>query len=220
MTSYRQGLVTCGACGHGHEFNMLTGTNTQGGPDLDLRPAEMQRSTMSSWIQRCRSCGYCAPDLSKFDERLRAVMKSTAYRAILDDRQLPRLAATFICAGMLDEASGRPGEAGWSYLHAAWVLDDHGKDELARHWRGWAADVFLALLAKGETFADDGASDLVVADCLRRAGRGAEALPVIDGALGRDGDETVRKALAFERKLISLGDVSRYTVWNAKEAAD
>lgn len=121
---------------------------------------------------------------------------------------------------MLDVASGRQVDAGWSYLHAAWVLDDFQKDDLARHWRSCAADVFLELLEKGGTFAEDGASELIVADCLRRAGRGAEALAVIDGALGRDGNETVRKALAFERKLIALGDVSRYTVWNAKEAAD
>jgi hypothetical protein len=221
MTSYKSAHVTCGACGQEQEYNLLTSTNTQGEPDLDLRPPEMQRSTMASWIQRCRSCGYCAPDLSKFDEGLRAVMNGTAYRAILEDRQLPRLAATFVCSGMLDEAANRPGDAGWSCLHAAWVLDDWGKDELARHWRGRAADVFLALLAKGETFAEDaGASDLVVADCLRRVGRGAEALPVIDGALARDGDDTVRKALAFERKLITLGDLARYTIWDARKAAE
>lgn len=218
MTSYSSRFVTCGACGHGFEYNQLAGTSTEGGPDLDLRPAEMHRSTMDCWIHRCPSCGYCARDLAKFDERFRAVMEMTAYRAILSDRQLPKLASTFLCAGMLDEAAGRPGDAGWSYLHAAWVLDDHDKDDLARHWRGWAADVFLAVVAKGETFADDGASELIVADCLRRAGRGAEALPVIDGALARDGDDTVRKALAFERKLIALGDVSRHTVWDAKQA--
>lgn len=219
MTSYSSGFVTCGACGHGHEYNRLVGTYVEGEPDLDLRPPEMHRSTMSSWIQRCPSCKYCARDVSKFDEGLRAVMKGDAYQAILNDGQLPKLASTFVCAGMLDEAAGRPGDAGWSYLHAAWVLDDHRNEELARHWRGWAADVFLALLAKGEAFAEDGASELVASDCLRRAGRGAEALPVIDGALGRDGDEKVRKALAFERKLIALGDLSPHGIWEAEKAA-
>jgi hypothetical protein len=73
---------------------------------------------------------------------------------------------------------------------------------------------------KGETFAEDaGASELVAADCLRRAGRGTEALPVIDGALGRDGDDKVRKALAFERKLIALGDLARHGIWEAEKAA-
>jgi hypothetical protein len=217
MTSYKRDVVTCGACGHASEFNITTSLRAEFGPDLDLRPAER---AMSNWVQRCRSCGYCAPDISKFDERLRGILTSTAYRAILDDRRMPRLAWTFVCAGMLDEASGRQADAGWSYLHAAWELDDFRYDEGARHYRGQAADIFLALLAKGETFADDGASELVAADCLRRAGRGAEALPMIDGALARDGDDTVRKALEFERRLIALGDLARYTIWDAKKAAE
>jgi hypothetical protein len=220
MTSYSSDWVVCGACGHGREYNLLVGVRIEGEPDLDLRPEKMNLVPLDSWIQRCPHCKYCAQDISKFDEGLRAVMKSTAYQRILADSRLPRLAQTFVCAGMIAEASSQPGEAGWSYLHAAWVLDDQKNEELARHWRGWAADVFLSLLAKGETFAEDGASELVAADCLRRAGRGAEALPLIDGALARGGDDKVRQALAFERKLIALGDLSQHGFWDARKAAE
>lgn len=123
------------------------------------------------------------------------------------------LASTFICAALLAEAAGRRDEVGWGYLHAAWTLDDAGKDELARSARGKAADTFLGLLAEGQTFAPEpGVSELVVADCLRRGGRGAEALPVIERTLAQGHQDLIQKILVFQRVLIQRGDTSPHLI--------
>ena len=55
----------CYVCGKMSEQMVLVSTNQFGYPDLDLRPPEMERSTMDWWIEECPHCGYVAPDLSE-----------------------------------------------------------------------------------------------------------------------------------------------------------
>ena len=54
----------CAMCGSTNEYNELASTNTFGSPDLDLRPAEMRRSTMPLWVQECPECGYVSKKVS------------------------------------------------------------------------------------------------------------------------------------------------------------
>ena len=178
----------------------------------------MQRSTMRAWIQRCPSCGYSARDASQFDDRFRPVMAGATYRSQVTDTHYPELASTFICSALLAEAVGRRDEAGWTYLHAAWTLDDASQDDLARLWRGKAADLFLALLADGQSFVQQsGASEVIVTDCLRRSGRGDEALPLIERALSHSYDDVIHKILTLQRVLIQRGDTSRHLIEEALE---
>jgi hypothetical protein len=218
MTTFASQSVACGNCGHVFNHPTLASTYTFGSPDLDTRPPELQRSTMHAWIQRCPSCGYCSRDVAEFDHRLRPVLESTEYRSQLTDAVYPELTSIFICAGMLAEAAGRQADAGWAYLHAAWTLDDANKDELARIWRGKAADKILAALGDEQLFAEQaGASEAIATDCLRRAGRGAEALPVIERALSQSYDDVIHKILALERLLIQRGDAGRHLIKEAFE---
>lgn len=55
----------CGVCGGISEQTGLQSTNAFGSPDLDLRPPEMERSTMCYWVQTCPQCGYCASDIAE-----------------------------------------------------------------------------------------------------------------------------------------------------------
>jgi hypothetical protein len=219
MTTFRQESVACGNCGHLFTHQTLASTYTSGSPDLDTRPPELQRSTMHAWIQRCPSCGYCSRDVAEFDHRFRPVMEGAGYGSQLADSRYPELASTFICAGMLAEAGGRQADAGWAYLNAAWTLDDANKDELARVWRRRAADKFLAVLKDGQLFAEQpGASEAIVTDCLRRAGRGTEALQVIERGLSQSYDDVIHKILSFEQVLIQRGDMAPHLIKEALEA--
>src|SRR6266487_3360228 len=219
MTTFAQHSVACGNCGHLFTHQTIASTYTFGSPDLDTRPPELQRSTMHAWIQRCPSCGYCSRDVAEFDPRFRPVMEGAEYGSQLADSRYPALASTFVCAGMLAAAGGRRADAGWAYLHAAWTLDDANKDELARVWRRRAADKFLAVLNDGQLFAEQlGASEAIVTDCLRRAGRGSEALQVVDRGLSQSYDDVIHKILALERKLIQRGDTGRHVFKEAFEA--
>lgn len=211
MTTFERHSVVCGACRHVFGHHALASTNAFGWPDTDTRPPEMKRSTMRSWVQRCPSCGYCAPDAAKFDERCRAVLEGDRYRSQLAETVYPDLASSFVCSGWLAESVGQRDDAGWAYLHAAWVLDDAGNEASARGWRSRAADAFLAVLAGGQTFApQSGVSEAILADCLRRAGRGSEAMPIVEKALGQSHDDVVLKLLAFQQSLVERGDVSRH----------
>jgi hypothetical protein len=44
-----------------------------------------------------------------------------------------------------------------------------------------------------------------MADCLRRAGRGTEALEVVERGLSQSYEDVIQKILAFERALIQRG---------------
>jgi hypothetical protein len=216
MTTLFKVKVSCGACGHPFAHHVVISTNIFGSPDLDGRPPEMKRSTISEWVHRCPSCGYCAGEISKFDERFRAVMNSAAYGNQLADQRYPTLASSFICAAMLAEAGERRENAGWTYLHAAWALDDEGKDDLARMARNCAAAIFDALVVEGRPFATNpGASETVLADCLRRAGREPEALRVVDRALSQSYEEEIKKLLMLQQELIRRGDTGRHLVQEA-----
>lgn len=132
MTTYANHTDTCGACGHVFASRGLMSTNSFGSADLDTRPPEMRRSTMDVWVIRCPSCGYCAKRISVFDDRLRPVLESLAYRSQLGDANFPELASTFICHEMLLASAGERYLAAWAHLHAAWCLEDAGK----KSWRG------------------------------------------------------------------------------------
>jgi hypothetical protein len=114
---------------------------------------------------------------------------------------------------MLADASTQSKDAAWHYLHAAWALDDAHQDDLARLWRSKAADRFLALITAGQRFFDQtGASEAITSDCLRRSGRGTEALPLIEQALHQGCVDIIHSVLEFERALIQRGDISHHLI--------
>lgn len=209
MTTYWSESTTCGACGRVFTHECLISTNAYGSPDLDLRPPEMHRSTMTKWVQHCPTCGYCAKDVSKFEAKLRGLLEDARYQSQLADKEYPALASTFICAGKVSELACEAVVAGWHYLHAAWVLDDHQCDPLARQWRSRAADIFVGAVAKGTALAGvAGGSQAIIVDCLRRSQRNAEALEIISQTLGHSCDDMIRQALVYQRRLIESGDVA------------
>ena len=79
---------------------MLGSTSTFGSPDLDLRPAEMQRSTMEVWLQVCPHCRYIAPAISQQVGDL-SFVATAEYGTTLDDRRFPELARRFLAYALL-----------------------------------------------------------------------------------------------------------------------
>ena len=70
----------CSVCGATNEFRVLLSTNTfGGGPDLDLRPAEMKRSTMPVWVQECPECGFISGDVTDLSTVTREWLQSEQY---------------------------------------------------------------------------------------------------------------------------------------------
>ncbi len=219
MTTFAKESVTCECCRHVFTHQALSSTNEFGSPDLDTRPPEMKRSTMSAWIRRCPSCGYCSRYRTPYDAHFAAVVSSVPYRLQLADPSYPELAASFACAALLADAVGRQEDAAWAYLHAAWVLDDANKDELAGACRAKAADRFVTCAARGAAQAPQKGVPLAIAvDCLRRAGLAPQATRLIDSALSQTPEDIIQKVLMLQRTLIARGDTAAHLISEACQA--
>ncbi len=208
--------LTCAICEKESTQQVLISTNAMGHSDLDLRPPEMQRSTMHTWVQRCRSCGYCAPSIEEAIEGAETLLGEERYRKIRAKRSYPALARDFLCWSLLAENAGDLLEAGWAALHAAWVLDDEGKEKVAAECRGKAADLFIqAIKKRKKPCKSAGESELLVTDILRRCGRFEDARDMGLEGLDRMPRSFVEKLLLFELERIKEGDTGRYTVKDA-----
>lgn len=210
MTTLGLQNVNCRNCDQGSEQNIVLSTNACGSPDLDLRPPEMQRSTMHTWLQRCPYCGFCAPDLSE-GECDKALVDSPGYRAILDNPRFPELARRFKARALPVGGSDRE-EAAHLHLCAAWACDDEGLEGPAIECRRAAA----AGLEQQKPF-EDSAPGLtwgaVLVDVLRRAGQFEQASSECDSLLTRRSAVAVlRQALELQRTLIAEGDRTSHSV--------
>ena len=159
---------SCAICGASHEYRVIRSTNCFGSPDLDLRPAEMQRSTMPMWIQQCPACAYCAPDVSKPTPGAADVLASDAYSQVRSDASLPDLAKSFLLLALLNESQQQV--AAQARLRAAWVCDDAGLAALASDCRALAIES-LAARRPWEDTEESVTEGAIYVDMLRRTGR-------------------------------------------------
>ncbi|MFO0826101.1 MAG: hypothetical protein U0792_23795 [Gemmataceae bacterium] len=107
MTTYFRKQEKCANCQQTSEHHVLGSTNTMGSADLDLRPAEMQRSTMGAWLQECPHCHYIASEISEKQGELKRVA-SPEYQAILADTRFPQLAQRFLAHSLLMMDTDKP----------------------------------------------------------------------------------------------------------------
>jgi len=219
MTIIDERQIACGVCGEESPHLVLVSTSQMGYCDLDLRPAELMRSTMPLWVQRCPKCGYCAPDISLADEIAKRVVESDAYQEQLNNPLYPELANSFLCAAMvLENYDGGLAVAGWNALHAAWVCDDE-ENEMAASCRLKAVDLFEKALSQGETFYEDqpGTREALLTDLLRRAGEFERAKVICEQGLASNPDELISRVLNYQLKLLEAGDTEAHNVFEVAE---
>lgn len=174
-------------------------------PDLDMRPGEPARSTLSDWMQTCRSCGAAAPSIAALPDNARAVVTSAAYAALSASglsATLPFRRWATICTETGNVAGGAD-----ALLQAAWAADDALDGEEAIRLRQQVAEIW-AVTADTETA-------LRRLDVLRRAGAFEEAQRQADALATRPLDELGERVVAFQRARASGGDSGRYLVSSA-----
>lgn len=156
----------CFVCGVESLHMVMASTNTLGGtPDLDLRPAEMMRSTMPWWIQECSCCGYVSSNLEDPTKVTKEWLKEEAFVSCGGRTFLSELAARFYKCYLINIEDGNMGEAYLAAVHAAWACDDEGEHDNAIHCRKCALTV-LEKVAAIHALSDD--IRVVRADLLRR----------------------------------------------------
>ncbi|MCQ2379459.1 MAG: hypothetical protein MJ025_00845 [Victivallaceae bacterium] len=184
----------CANCGAVDTYQQLGSTNCFGWSDLDLRPAEMQRSTIGVVMHMCKECGYAWYDVSE------APKNKVMLAGIVSS--LPRakdLSDTYFNAGMIRLLADDDHESAFNcFLNAAWAADDAGDAAKAVKARCKALVQVHTLL---KTDGENADLMLMAADIARRAGEFVIALEYIEKIEKCETDDIHRKLAAFERKL-------------------
>jgi hypothetical protein len=195
----------------------ISSTNAFGSADLDTRPPEMQRSTISSWVQKCPECGYCAREIDKAPAMAGGVVASPGYQNQLHCPDYPELANAFVCFRIVSEGAGRLLDAAWASIHAAWPCDDAAKVEAATKCRNEAVRLIQALHEQGGFLAEQGGADeAILADLVRRPGRFEEAVDVVDRSMATTEQGLIRAVLLYQKGLISKGDAAVHRIEEAE----
>lgn len=150
MTTIYHAKATCAVCGAENEYERIGSTNAFGSPDLDTRPPEMERSTISASVQRCPECGYCASEVSAAPPEAQTVVEETEYQNQLEDPRYPDLANAFLCNAIIDQRTNSYSDATWSLIQAAWVCDDADCREGATECRVRAAEMLRTAEEHGQ----------------------------------------------------------------------
>ena len=213
MTTIHETEKKCFICDKTNKYPVLGSTNRFGSPDLDTRPPEMMRSTMSLWIQCCPSCGYCAPDISSGPQIASQVIQSAAYLNQKIDATYPELATKFLCWSIIQEAAGEHSDAGWAAVRAAWACDDANASSRAKVSRQRAIDLFKQAHLKETNFViGAGAEEAILADLLRRSGNFEAVAEICKQGLEKNPEDLVKKILLFEQHLSKQKNEKCYTI--------
>ena len=197
----------CSVCGFESNYTVVGSTNTMGAPDLDLRPAEMARSTMHWWIHRCPECGYVALGVDKETKLDRSFFESEAYRSCDGIAFSSILASLFYKSYMIKKAEEDWYGAGFAAQRAAWDCDDAFDEENAVLCRKLAVEALEKLF---EVEGYDEELTVMKADLLRRAGlfdRVIEEFNPSDFS-----EEILQKIVAFQIEKAKEKDTGCYTV--------
>lgn len=220
MTTVFEEEVSCAVCGSKQTVEEIGSTNSFGAMDLDTRPPEMRRSTMSHWVHECEACGYIAPELDKTANTDAKRVATADYRQALSRGDRAKLANRFVCRALLEEAAGDLVSAGWRRLHAAWACDDAEQVEEARMQRLAALHLFERARAEGEHAMKSvaGGDELLLADLARRAGEFERASGLcVAGLALPEVPAFVTSLLMLQQELVRARDTACHSVAEAEQ---
>jgi len=197
----------CPICGETSSQQILISTNSWGYPDLDLRPAPMQRDTMSTWVFECPHCGYVS---NRFDEEptiTKDFLNSEEYLTCDGIEFEGKLSKRFYRNYLIAKHDNDAKSCFYNLLYCAWDCDDK-KDPNASHIRKLAIPYITELIEKDDEVRNNYLA--IKADILRRCG---EFDHLIDEYcdIATD-DETINKVIRFQIAKAKENDISCYTV--------
>ncbi len=205
--------LRCAVCGKENEYSVLGSTNAFGSPDLDLRPPEMERSTMYLWVMECPDCGYVSDSVEDETSIDPDFLKSPKYLLCDGIRFRDPLAGLFYKDHLISLQEGDTRGAFYALLHAAWACDDKRDRKQAVKCRSLSLPFLTELIENGGD--DKNGLQVMRADIMRRAGCFDELLKEYTSV--SLGDELLDKLLAFEQALAEKRDTACHTVREATE---
>ncbi len=207
MTMINEIDEKCAVCGKPSPQPVLLSTNSMGYPDLDLRPPEMQRSTMNTWIHECPHCGYVASDLGDEVKISKDFLNNEEYMTCDGFNFKSKLAELFYKSYLIASQSGDTLECFLSLRNCAWKCDDY-EDETAIAIRKLAIRYIDELIEKdGE---DKNSLLLIKSDFLRRSGEFEQLISEYENMT--IGEELLDNILQFQIQKAIENDTGCYTV--------
>ena len=208
MSTFYKRPCTCFVCGSSSDYYVCGSTNVFGCPDLDLRPSEMKRSTMGTWVHVCPKCGYVSASVSDPTSVSKEYLRSEEYRSCGGNKFPSRLAELFFRQYMIRLRDGDKFAAFHAVLHAAWDCDDENDSENAVLCRKLSLPLLDELLCNaGE---EVGTLLVMKADIMRRAGLFTDLKREYSSV--RPGEKLLEQILAFELALAEKEDAACYRV--------
>jgi hypothetical protein len=229
MTTMFRQKYKCAVCGTEKEFYGIASTNSFGSPDLDLRPPEMQRSTMGQWIQQCPKCGYVSGSIDDAAGKVTIKwLKSKEYIHNDGIEFQSGLADQFYKYYKISLLNEDNETAFYSLLHASWACDDCDDTKNAAHCRIMAIPLLTKLIdgivagkPEPEEDCDEDADEkkdnllLMKTDLLRRSGQFDKLLS--EYASRSFKNDIMNKVLAFQLAKAAEKDTACYTIQEAVE---
>ena len=166
MTQIRSIEKKCSVCGETSMYPVLMSTNCWGYPDLDFRPAEMQRSTMNTWLDECPHCGYVARNIEHELNISPEILKTDEYLTCEGKDFKNNLSKRFYRSYLISKARNDYVSAFYMLLYCAWKCDD-SQDGLAVEIRKQAVALFEKIDASNDD--EKNRLQLIRADLLRRS---------------------------------------------------
>ena len=200
MTMIDSIKVKCPICETDFEIYVLMSTNAMGAPDLDLRPPEMQRSTMDTWTHECPSCGFVSFDFKDTPTVTGDYIESEIYQGCEGFEFKNPLSRIFYRQHLLESYDFEKFHA---LLHCAWACDDAGDDENARLIREKSLEIL-------ENLDLDETTEIQKADVLRRSKNFAQVIEEYENKTFSE--EILNRIRDFQIEKSRLEDDSCYTV--------
>ena len=213
MTTIQKRTFKCAVCGTEERYNIVFSSSTLGSPDLDLRPAEMKRSTMEFWIQECPKCGYVSKTVS--EDPINVTYEWLHTKAYIDCDGLnfrSVLAVKFYKYYLINIRNGCIGDAYYALLNAAWACDDVGDIINADKCRKSVIQ-FLDGLITENPYSNSEDLKLRKIDLMRRSGQ--FELLIAEFSSCSFEDEMKNQILAFQLDKAAKKDSGCYTIEDA-----
>ena len=199
----------CVICSTNTVFTVVATVTKTEDIDLDGRDYKTSLLALPYWVQCCGGCEYCASDVRTAHENARAVCKTAAYLAIINDTGYPYITRHYRAAAYIAAIYYNHAEAGWHAIRAAWRCEDMSHP-LASVCRQEAATHFINAYQQGQRFGQNNADEcMIIADLHRRRGDMPQATHYNTLAAQAKSNERIQAAIALQQTLITQNITTR-----------
>lgn len=218
MSSYTDIDKVCCLCGAENKCTTIVSTESEGSPDLDLRPPPLERDTMGAWLQECVSCHYVGVDLERESDGAREIVAAETYQSLISDSNIPEIAKRFALCSLLMGGIDKEISA-TALLRAAWVCDDEKATELASSFRLQCSNILWKMVPFEDSPEQANTATMLV-DVLRRSSQFEKAAKLASQLLKFKSVKRAGRMLAVVKFQLALCEEKSTECREIKDAWD